>query len=145
MIRHMRGRCTQSMEDIKMMIFRQQYRIQNLHQVRYSFDALEPPFSNDLRAFYNKRRRWTTRPNFGNMQHQSQPPNYPHHPPHRPMHVPTSPSSSSNTHATSFQRYPNPETPHFPNPVPPISLQRNPRNLLPSHQWRLQEFFLGCS
>ena len=70
MIRHMRGRCTQSMEDIKMMIFRQQYRIQNLHQVRYSFDALEPPFSNDLRAFYNKRRRWTTRPNFGNMQHQ---------------------------------------------------------------------------
>ena len=126
MIRHMRGRCTQSMEDIKMMIFRQQYRIQNLHQVRYSFDALEPPFSNDLRAFYNKRRRWTTRPNFGNMQHQSQPPNYPHHPPHRPMHVPTSPSSSSNTHATSFQRYPNPETPHFPNPVPPISLQRNP-------------------
>lgn len=67
---------TLSMDDIEMMIFHQRYRIQNLHQVRYGFNALEPLFSNDLRAFYNRRRRWTSRPNFSNMQHQSQPPNY---------------------------------------------------------------------
>lgn len=49
------------------------------------------------------------------------------------MHVPTSPSSSSNTHATSFRRYPDPETPPFPNPVSSTFVQRsqNPQN--PSH------------
>lgn len=68
LIRHTRSQCTQSMEDVEMMLFRQRYRIQNLHQVQYNFDALEPHFSNNLRAFYNQRRKWTSRTYFSNMQ-----------------------------------------------------------------------------
>lgn len=63
-----RSQCTQSMEEVEMTLFRQRYRIQNLHQVLYNFDALEPHFSNNLRAFYNQRRKWTSRTHFSNMQ-----------------------------------------------------------------------------
>ncbi|XP_030970457.1 uncharacterized protein At4g02000-like [Quercus lobata] len=34
LIGHTRSQCTQSMEDVEMMLFRQRYRIQNLHQLR---------------------------------------------------------------------------------------------------------------
>nr|POE49716.1 hypothetical protein CFP56_31168 [Quercus suber] len=59
LIGHTRGQCTHCMEDIEIMLFCQRLRIQDLHQVQYRFDALQPRFTNDLRAFHN-RRRWTT-------------------------------------------------------------------------------------
>ena len=40
-------------------------RIQDLHQVQYRFDALQPQFTNELRAFH--RRRWTTQVRFGHL------------------------------------------------------------------------------
>lgn len=40
-------------------------RIQDLHQVQYRFDALQPQFTNKLRAFH--RRRWTTQVRFGHL------------------------------------------------------------------------------
>ncbi|KAL0014775.1 hypothetical protein SO802_001844 [Lithocarpus litseifolius] len=60
LIGHTQGQCTHCMEDIEIMLYRQRLRIQDLHQVQYKFDALQPQFSNDLRAFHNHRRRWTT-------------------------------------------------------------------------------------
>lgn len=92
MIGHTQGQCTLSMDDIEMMIFRQSYRIQNLHQVRYGFDALEPLFNNDLRAFYNRRRRWNSRPNFSNLHftlitHPTGPCMYPPHLQVHPIHM----------------------------------------------------------
>lgn len=129
---HTRSQCTQSMEDVEMMLFCQGYRIQNLHQVLYNFDALEPHFSNNLRAFYNRRRKWTSRTHFSNMQQHFHSRNNTHHPPnnshnhHIPSgQVPHSQSSSSHTHATSVRRYPDPDTPPFINPVPSLPLQRN--------------------
>ena len=48
LIGHTRSQCSQSMEDIEMMLFRQRLRIQNLHHVNLSFDTLEPQFGNFL-------------------------------------------------------------------------------------------------
>ena len=62
------------MDEIEMSLFRQRRRIQQLHQVQFGFDALEPHFINALRAFYNRRRCWTTQIRFGNLYH--------HHLPH---------------------------------------------------------------
>lgn len=69
MIKHTRNQCSQSMEDVEMMLFRQRNIIQDRHQVQFSFDVLEPQFSNDLRAFYNRRRGWTSHFRFGNIYH----------------------------------------------------------------------------
>ncbi|KAL0011589.1 hypothetical protein SO802_006697 [Lithocarpus litseifolius] len=57
--RHTRGQCTHAMDDIELMLYRQRMRIQELHHTQYRFDGLQPQFTNELRAFHN-RRRWTT-------------------------------------------------------------------------------------
>lgn len=82
-----------------MMLYRQRIRIQHLHQAQYRFDALQPQFTNDLRAFHNGRRRWTTQVRFGQLNHPlghapSQYPNnnYPD---------PSTPSSPHSTHTTT--------------------------------------------
>lgn len=36
-----------------------------MFQVPYAYDSLEPHFHNELRAYFNKRRRWTTRARYG--------------------------------------------------------------------------------
>ena len=97
MIGHTRGQCTHSMDNIEMMLVRQRFRIQSLQQVRFRFDALKPHFTNDLQAFYNQRRRWTTWVRFGNLSD-------PHHsPPHLPVNSPDNHSHQS--------LYPDPITP----------------------------------
>ena len=97
MIGHTRGQCTHSMDNIEMMLVRQRFRIQSLQQVRFRFDALKPHFTNDLQAFYNQRRRWTTWVRFGNLSD-------PHHsPPHPPVNSPDNHSHQS--------LYPDPITP----------------------------------
>ena len=39
---HVGSQCSQSMDEEEMMLFRQQHCIQNLHQVRFNYDTLEP-------------------------------------------------------------------------------------------------------
>lgn len=53
-IGHTRSQCTHSMDDVEIMLFMQRQRIQELHQVQYRFDALQPQFTNDLRAYHNR-------------------------------------------------------------------------------------------
>nr|POE68186.1 uncharacterized protein CFP56_28996 [Quercus suber] len=60
LIGHTRGQCSQNLEEVETSLYRQCMRIQRLHQVHFHFDTLEPLFSNDLRAFYNPRMRWTS-------------------------------------------------------------------------------------
>ena len=69
LIGHTRGQCTRCMEDIEITLYRQRLRIQDLHQVQYKFDALQPQFSNDLKAFHNRQRRWTTQIRYGFFNH----------------------------------------------------------------------------
>lgn len=106
LIGHTRSQCTQSREDVKMMLFRQRYHIQNLHQVHFSFDALEPQFSNDLRAFYNRRRRRTSYICFGNIYH--------HHPFPQTTH-PNPVNQNSPTQDAEFHHSP-------PSPMQPSKL-----------------------
>ena len=82
MIEHTRGQCTHSMDNIEIMLVRQRFRIQSLQQVQFRFDALKPHFTDDLRAFYNQRRRWTTRVHLGNLFDPQ------HSPPHPPINSP---------------------------------------------------------
>ena len=51
-----------------------------MHQVQFSFDALEPQFANDLKAFYNLRRRWISQILFGNIYHHHHNHPKPYHP-----------------------------------------------------------------
>ena len=105
LIGHTRGQCTCSMDDIEIMLYRQRLRTQELHQVQYKFDALQPQFSNYLRASHNRRRRWTTQVCFGpilhNQAHASQQP----HPTAFPN--PSTPSSEHSYHASSPFTQPN--------------------------------------
>ena len=95
------------------MLFRQRHHIQELHQVQYRFDALQSQFTNDLRAFHNQRRRWTTQARFGFVDHnQNQVPlNFSPfgHPnpstpstPHPPLATPFSNPNPSNLNSTSL-------------------------------------------
>ena len=97
MIGHTRGQCTHSMDDIEMMLVKQRFRIQSLQQVQFRFDPLEPHFTNNLRAFYNQRRRWTIWVHFGN------PSDPQHSPPHPPINSP-----DDHSHQTL---YPDPDIP----------------------------------
>lgn len=119
LVGHTRSQCTQSMEDVKMMLFRQRYHIQNLHQVHFSFDALETQFSNDLRAFYNRRRRRTSYICFGNIYHHHPFPQTTHPNPVN-QNSPTqdaefyhSPLTHTQSHATIQTPYPDPDTPQL--------------------------------
>lgn len=64
-IGHTCRQCTHSMDDIERMLNRQRLKLQDLHQVQYRFDALQPQFTYELRAFH--RRRWTTQIRFGHL------------------------------------------------------------------------------
>lgn len=99
LIGHSRGQCTHCMQDIEIMLFRQRLRIQDLHQVQFRFDALQPQFSNDLRAYHNLRRRWTTQIRYGflNQAHvHANPINL-----NPPFLDPSTPSSTHSPHATT--------------------------------------------
>ena len=114
LIGHSRSQCTHSMDDIEVMLFRQRLRIQDLHQVQFRFDALQPQFSNDLRAFHNRRRRWTTQIRYG-LFHQS-----PDHANPNNLNTlfpdPSTPSANNSPHATNPT--PNFQSPYsFPNPT----------------------------
>lgn len=55
LIGHTRRQCTQYMDDIERRLHRQRMRIQEIHQVQFRFDVLNPLFSNELRAFHRRR------------------------------------------------------------------------------------------
>lgn len=59
------------MDAIEGWLYRQRRRIQRLHQVQFGVDVVEPMFSNELRAYYNRRRRWTTQVHFGHLHHHN--------------------------------------------------------------------------
>ena len=121
LIGHSRGQCTHCMDDIEIMLFRQRLRIQDLHQVQFRFDALQPQFSNDLRAFYNHRSRWTTQIRYGFLHHapvHENPINL-----NNPFPDPSTPSSTDTPHAatptSNFQppySFPDP-TPSYPSSI----------------------------
>nr|POF06611.1 hypothetical protein CFP56_17341 [Quercus suber] len=148
LIGHTRGQCTHNMDDIEIMLYRQRLRIQDIHQVQYRFDTLQPQFSNYLRASHNRRRRWTTQVCFGPSHHDHV------HASHQPFPTafpdPSTPSSEHSFHASSPLAQPNlyndsirsvvnipnlnsnpPPTPSNPvppqpNPVPPhVPLENN--------------------
>ena len=75
----------------------QRHRIQRLYHVPFAFDILEPQFHNELRAYFNKRRSWTTKARFGTMDFEF--PSHAHaHPPSAPFNLetPHSPASAPN-------------------------------------------------
>ena len=76
---HTRIQCSESMDEVERMLIRQRQRIQKLYQVPSSFDSLEPQFHNELRAYFNKRRHWTTRARYGNMDVDNLPQDHPSH------------------------------------------------------------------
>ena len=53
LIGHTRGQFTHNMEEVELMLFRQRQCIQELHQMQYRFDAVQPQFTNELRAYHN--------------------------------------------------------------------------------------------
>ena len=100
LIGHTRGQCTHCMDDIiELMLYRQRLRIQDLHQVQFRFDALQPQFSNYLRASHDCRRRWTTQVRFGFTRHTSVRANHQTHPPIYPD--PSTPSTEHSHHAST--------------------------------------------
>nr|POF00652.1 hypothetical protein CFP56_26220 [Quercus suber] len=122
LIGHARSQCSESMDEVERMLIRQRHRIQRLFQVPFVYDALEPQFYNELRAYFNKRRNRTTRARFGFMESEfpvddhppsasfnPEPPNFPASTPNQNTSVsPTShphmililPVQHDNEHAT---------------------------------------------
>lgn len=100
-------------------LIKQRHRIQHMHQIQFGFDSLEAHFHNELRAFYKKRRHWTTQVRYGNLctSHHS-------HPPTQINHAHQQPIPSSHPQFDSHQDFPDPETPNIPNPnfTPPSPL-----------------------
>lgn len=80
------------MDDVGLMLFRQRLGIQELYQVQYRFDGLQPQFKNELCAFHNRRRRWTTQARFRHLAQASE--------------------QAHQLHA--FHEYPDPSTPSTP-------------------------------
>ena len=68
LIGHTRGQCNESLAEVERLLIRQRNRIQRFHLVQYGFDSIEPQFHNELRAFFNRRRRWTTRARVGDIK-----------------------------------------------------------------------------
>nr|POE81150.1 hypothetical protein CFP56_75245 [Quercus suber] len=58
---HARSQCNESMDEVERMLIYQRHRIQRVYHVPFAFDTLEPQFHNELRAYFNKWRSWTTR------------------------------------------------------------------------------------
>ena len=68
MISHTRRQCNENLTEVERLLIKQRNRIQRFHLVQYGFDSIEPQFHNELRAFFNRRRRWTTRARVGDMK-----------------------------------------------------------------------------
>ena len=117
LISHSRGQCTQDMDEIERWIYRQRRRIQRIHQVQFGFNVLEPLFANNLRAYHNRRRTWTTQIRFRNIYHNphmhshDQPPNLENNEApspnqtskvtHQTLHEPVTPLHSNNANDPS--------------------------------------------
>ena len=72
LIGHTRGQCNENLVEVERLLIRQRNRIQRFHHVQYGFDSIKPQFHNELRAYFNQRRRWTTRAMVGDMQQEHQ-------------------------------------------------------------------------
>ncbi|XP_050269644.1 uncharacterized protein LOC126713816 isoform X1 [Quercus robur] len=96
LIGHTHRQCTHCMDNIELMLYRQRLRIQDLHQVQYRYDAMQPQFSNDLQTFH--KRRWTTQFWFGHITQLAGHANPHHSSPDHPN--PSTPNSSHSNHAT---------------------------------------------
>lgn len=103
------------------MLFRQRHRIQRLHQVQFGFDALEPHFTNDLRAYYNNRSRWRTQVRFGNLYHMQ----YEQHP------INHSPDTHTSHSTTESQDDRHQAAPKLSEPPEPPNSQNQQPNLHP--------------
>lgn len=115
-IGHTCRQCTHNMNDIERMLYRQRLKLQDLHQVQYRFDALQPQFTNELRAFH--RRRWTTQIRFGHLNQ-----NHGHAAP-----------------GDLFPENPNPSTPSSPStPQEPIPRTSDPPNTNNNHTPRVTQ------
>ena len=72
LIGHTRGQCNENLAEVERLLIRQRNRIQRFHHVQYGFDSIEPQFHNELRAYFNRRRRWTTTARGGDMRQEHQ-------------------------------------------------------------------------
>ena len=120
LIGHTRGQCSQNLEEVETSLYMQRMRIQRLHQVHFRFDTLEPLFSNDLKAFYNPRRGWTSQMRFG-------PNHLSHHHHHNAPNPHAHSSSDSTSHASHHPYYPDSNT----TPLP--RAYNDTDNLAPNH------------
>ena len=116
LIGHTQRQCTHCIDDIKRSLYRQKVRIQDLHQVQFRFDALEPQFSNELRAFH--RRRWTTQIKFGHLTQTLG-----HATPFDPFPEYFDPSTPSPPHSPQEPRLDNTKLPESHNQTPNFNLQ----------------------
>ena len=60
LIGHTKGQCNESLDEVERCLIRQRQHIQWIYHVQYGFDSMEPHFHNEPRAFYKRRRHWTT-------------------------------------------------------------------------------------
>nr|POE50299.1 hypothetical protein CFP56_48007 [Quercus suber] len=80
----------------------------------------KPQFHNKLRAFYNRRRRWTTQVRYGNLQQ----PHHSHaHFDSTPASPVPNPSNPEHLQDENLHLFPDLETPHIPNPPSIFSSQ----------------------
>lgn len=56
LIIHIKGQCSESMDEVERNLISQRHFIQRIHHVHIGFDSMEPHFHNELMAFYNRRR-----------------------------------------------------------------------------------------
>nr|POE66386.1 hypothetical protein CFP56_15105 [Quercus suber] len=95
------------MDEVERMLICQRHRIQRLYQVPFAFDSIEPQFHNELRAYFNKRRRWTTRARYGNRDTENYSQDHPSpvtvnpEPIQAPVPTPNQSTSASTTPQTS--------------------------------------------
>ena len=131
-IRHTKSQCSESMDKVKRILIRQRHWIQHLHQVPFGFDSLEPQFHNELRAYFNKRRSWTTRARFGNMEQEHQVQSHPSPAtfnPEPPNFTSPTPAYDTNHHIS-----PEPKPSTMPNPSTQIPNIPHPTNLQPDFE-----------
>ena len=119
LIGHTRRQCNESMDEVERCLIRQRQRLQRIFHVQYGFDAMEPHFHNELRAFYNKRRHWTTQVRGGNMQPNNH--DHIHHPDPNPIHQSHSGGNNMQSNNHSHIHHPEPNPNQSPPTVCPLS------------------------
>ena len=140
LIGHARGHCSHRLDDVEVMLFRQRLRIQELYQVQYRFDGLQPQFTNELRASYNRRKRWTTQVCVGQV---TQNPHQSHS--HLGLYDypdPSTPSTSHFQHATTLPSNPIQTSPTsiIQTAINILNLNVTDQNLQPSQNLSLEPF-----